>query len=538
VALLVGNVLLPDEGEAEAAPHIAGLLKVPVRAIVAWKLVRRSLDARKHPPIRKAVFRVEVKDEAAVLRKGIPSVRPWTDKDDARYGVTDAAAPTRIAAPSDARVIVVGAGPAGLFAALYLAEAGVPVTLLDRGQPVEGRVAAVNGHWRRKLPLDPENNVLFGEGGAGTFSDGKIYTRRRDGEIGYVLRRFVDFGARTEVLEEGWAHLGTDKVREILPVFRARLAELGVDVRYGARVEGWRVAGGQIEGVILGDGSEVRGSHVVVAPGHSARDTVTALVEAGAAAVARPVAIGARVEHPQTVIDAARYGGAARGDLPAASYRLAHHPPAGQPGAFKARTFCMCPGGMVVPASNEPGRVVVNGMSFAAQRGFFANSAVIVELDVAAYGGGGPLAGYQWQDEIERRAFDLAGGDDSAPAQRVEDFLAGVVGQTVPKVSYPLGVRPVDLRGVLPGPVLAGMADALRAFGRQLRGFDGSDAVLIAPETRTTSPVGFVRDEHGQSTTVRGLYPCGEGAGFGGGIVSCAIDGIRVAKGVLASLGA
>jgi uncharacterized FAD-dependent dehydrogenase len=430
--------------------------------------------------------------------------------------------------------VVVGAGPAGLFAALLLAEAGAPVLLLERGAPVRERVESTNRFWRRLAPLDPDDNVVFGEGGAGTFSDGKIYTRRRDGDVGYVLRRFVDFGARADVLEEGWAHLGTDKVRAILPVFRERLAELGVEVRFHARVDDLLVADGRVVGVRLADGAEERASHVIVAPGHSARDTVRMLVRRGAAAVPRPIAVGARVEHPQALIDRARYGADERGELPAASYRLAWNPPRGA----KARTFCMCPGGMVVPAMSDPGRVVVNGMSFAAQRSYWANSAVIVEVEPEAYvpfgvGEGDPLAGYAWQDAIEARAFELGGGDYTAPAQRVVDLLARQPSTTLPRASYPLGVRPVDLSGVLPGEILQGMAGALRAFDGKLHGFVSDDALLVAPETRTTSPVRLLRRDDGESTTVRGLFPVGEGAGYGGGIVSCALDGLRVARAIL-----
>ncbi|MFM2160980.1 MAG: hypothetical protein RLZZ383_492 [Pseudomonadota bacterium] len=532
MALLVGNVNLPDDVEAYAGA-VAGMLKLPVGHVTAVHLIRRSLDARKHPPLRKGVFKVEVRDEAGVLRRAIPSVRAWTDRDDARYGLGDAGAPQPMSVPTGARAIVVGAGPAGLFAALWLAEAGLSVLLLDRGGPTEDRVPAVNDFWRRRVEVDPENNLLFGEGGAGTFSDGKIYTRRRDGEIGYVLRRFVDFGADPSILEEGWAHLGTDRVRAILPVFRARLAALGAEVRYHARVDDLIVTSGRCRGVVLADGTRETASAVVMAPGHSARDTVRMLVSRGARVERRAVAIGARIEHPQAVIDDARYGHGARGDLPAASYRLAWHPPEGP----KARTFCMCPGGMVVPAMNAPGRVVVNGMSFAAQRAYWANAAVIVELGPEVYGGGeDPLAGYAWQDAIERAAFEAGGGDHSAPAQRVIDLQRGQVSASLPRSSYPLGLRAADLRTVLPAAVVGGMLAAIDDFARQVRGFAGEDALLIAPETRTTSPVGFLRTEHGESLGLPGLFPSGEGAGWGGGIVSCAIDGVKTARGVVATL--
>lgn len=530
--LLVPNVPLPDEG-GDLAGAVARWLGVGRGRVVEVKLVRRSLDARHRRQRWLGVCRV-VLTEGAPPRGARPGVRPWTEKDDQRYGVIEAAVPALGRVPEGTRVIVVGAGPAGLFAALWLAEAGVPVLLLERGEEVGARVATVNAQWRRSRPIDPESNVVFGEGGAGTFSDGKIYTRRRDHEIGYVLRRFVDFGARADILEEGWAHLGTDKVRGVLPVFRARLAELGCEVRFGARVDDLVVEDGRCVGVRLADGRDERGTAVIVAPGHSARDTVTMLVGHGAEAEARPIAVGVRIEHPQTVIDAARYGREDRGDLPAASYRLAWNPRQGR----KARTFCMCPGGMVVPASNDPARVVVNGMSFAAQRAYWANAAVIVEIEPADYGASDVLAGYRWQDVIEARAFEAGGGDGSAPTQRALDLLEARVSGDLPRTSYPLGARSADLRQVLPDLVLRGLADALRGFDRKLPGYLHEDALLLAPETRTTSPVRLLRDDGYEAVGLPGLVPSGEGAGYGGGIVSCALDGVRVAQALALRLGA
>jgi uncharacterized FAD-dependent dehydrogenase len=411
---------------------------------------------------------------------------------------------------------------------LFLAESGAKVLLLDRGGPVEDRVPAVNRFWQRKEALNPENNLIFGEGGAGTFSDGKIYTRRRDGDLGYIFRRLVDFGADTSILQESYAHLGTDVVRAILPVFRRRLAELGVEVRYHTRVSDVLVDGGRAVGVRLSDGRVEEGGPVLIAAGHSARDTAEMLVNVGAAAESRPIAIGARIEHPQVLIDQALYG-RERAELPAASYRLAYNPRQGR----HAHTFCMCPGGMVVPAANQADRVVVNGMSFAARRAFWANSAVIVEVHPSDYGGEGPLAGYNWQDAIEKRAFALGGSDYRAPAQRVVDLAAGKASQDLPRTSFPMGITGVDLRELLPAYVLDGMLSAIRHFNKKLPGFYGEEALLIAPETRTTSPIRFLRDDNRQSISIQGLYPIGEGAGYGGGIVSCALDGYRAARAIV-----
>ena len=428
---------------------------------------------------------------------------------------------------------MIGAGPAGLFAALRLGEAGAPAILLERGGPVEERHHAVRRFWRHG-ELDPETNVVFGEGGAGAFSDGKIYTRRRDGELGWVFRRLVDMGADPEILEEGWAHLGTDRIRELLPRLRARLVELGVEVRFHAAVSGLLteelLTGGEGQnrrcvGVSLAGGEQIRGGPVIVAAGHSARDVWSWMLDAGATAELRPIHIGARIEHPQRLIDEGLYGGP-RGDLPPASYRFTSRPQ----GARAAHTFCMCPGGTVVSATNHPGRVVVNGMSYSGRRAFFANSAVIVEVLPEDYPGTDALAGTRFQDAIEAAAFQLGGGGFKAPAQRVEDLLARRGSKEIGRTTYTLGVTPSDLREVLPGPIIDGMVAAIRHFDERIRGFSGGDAVLIAPETRTTAPLRFLRGPDLASPTLADLMPVGEGAGYAGGIASAALDGFRAAN--------
>lgn len=530
MALLVSNVLW-SEADGDPVPFIAERLGIDLAAVVAHRLIKKSLDARHGRQSWRAVFRVEVTDEAAVLAVCDSTVRRWTARDAGRYGL-DAQGPERRAWPPSVRPIVVGAGPAGLFAALYLAEAGADVLLLERGEPTAPRVRAVNAHWRRRAALDPENNIVFGEGGAGTFSDGKIYTRRRDGELGFIFRRLIDFGAESSVMQEAWAHLGTDKVRQILPVFRERLAELGVEVRFGARVEELRVAAGRCVGVRLADGEEILRGPVLVATGHSARDSAAMMVAAGADAEARAIAVGVRIEHPQSLIDQAQYKRARPDDLPAASYRLTYDPDDGR----KVHSFCMCPGGVVVPASNHPGRLVVNGMSFAARRAFWANSAVIVQVTPQDFGASDALAGFRWQDAIERRAFEITDGTERAPAQRFVDLVAGRLTE-LPASSYAHGVQPTDLRRVLPAPVIRGMVRAIHDWDRRLEGFAGPEAVLIAPETRTTSPVRFARTDEGESTTLPGLFPIGEGAGYAGGIVSSALDGLRAARALSGRVG-
>lgn len=523
MALMVANIVIDPERDATSA--VARRLSLPPSEITSLELVKRSLDARRGKQRWSGVFRVEVRDEARVLER-VQGIRRWTERDDGRYG-REAFAPPRRTWPEDLRPIVVGAGPAGLFAALWLSESGVPVRLFERGGPIEDRVPAVNDHWRGKRPLDPENNVIFGEGGSGTFSDGKIYTRRRDGELGFIFRRLVDFGADPEVLTDAYAHLGTDRIRALLPPFRARLAELGSTIRFHTAVTELIVEDGTCVGVVAG-GEEVRGGPVLIGAGHSARDTVQMMLDAGAQAAPREIAIGVRIEHPQTLIDEGRYH-KPRGDLPPASYRLAHQPDVGR----RAHTFCMCPGGMVVPASNHLGRAVVNGMSFAARRARFANSAIIVEVRPEDYGATDPMAGFRWQDAIEQACFEAA-GDERAPAQRFVDLLAGRASTEVPASSYPMGLVPVDLRKLLPPFVIDGMIEAILDFDKQIPGFAGEDAVLIAPETRTTSPVRFERDER-QCSTVPGLFPIGEGAGYAGGIVSSALDGLRAARAITAT---
>lgn len=536
MALLVANILwLPDVDPTAA---LCERLGVNAADVGAFTLIKRSVDGRRRPPRWQANYQVRLSDvlEAEVLARKPHGVRAWTDRDDARFSDATGAPPPPVARqpwPSAVRPIVIGAGPAGLFAALRLGEAGAPALLLERGGPVEERHFAVRRFWRHG-ELDPETNVVFGEGGAGAFSDGKIYTRRRDGELGYIFRSLVDFGADPEILEEGWAHLGTDRIRALLPVFRSRLQELGVTVRFHASVSGFLVEKGRCIGVRLSNGEEIRGGPVLVATGHSARDVWEAMLDAGAEADLRPIHVGARVEHPQRLIDTARYG-EDHADLPPASYRLTSRPPArkGRPPLRPAHTFCMCPGGTVVAASNHAGRVVVNGMSYSKRRAFWANSAVIVQVRPEDFDGTDPLAGVRYQDAIERAAWEAAGGGYQAPAQRVQDLLAGRPTEALGRTSYTNGVVPGDLRAVLPPPLIDGLKAALRHFDQRIPGFAGPQGVLIAPETRTTAPLRFRRDAAGQSTSVADLLPVGEGFGYAGGIVSAALDGYRAATAVL-----
>jgi uncharacterized protein len=525
MALLVTNIIW-SEGRSPLI-DLAKRLQVEPQTIVEFELLKKSVDGRRRPPVWLANFRVVVStSEADVIAKGFHGVRLFTDRDSKRYQQQDFSFTKKPKWPNHYRPIIVGAGPAGLFAALRFAEIGVPGIIVERGGNVEERHYSVRDFWRHRK-LDTESNVVFGEGGAGAFSDGKIYTRRRDGELGWVFQHLVDCGADPEILQEGWAHLGTDKIRQILPKIRKRIIDLGGEFRFNTKVNRLIVSDNRCIGVQIGS-EQLMGSPVVMATGHSARDSWEMMLDAGATAELRPIRIGARIEHPQKVIDMGRYG-KERGKLPPASYRLVSKPPKNKK-TRGAHTFCMCPGGTVVGASNEFQRVVVNGMSYSGRKAWWANSAIIVEVLPEDFPGKDPLAGVRFQDSIEQKAFVMGGGDFSAPAQNVVDFLAKKTSTELPRTSYPQGVKPGDLWQLFPVEIAEGLAEAILFFERKIPGFAGPGGVLIAPETRTTSPIRFVRDSSMQSSSLPGLMPIGEGAGYAGGIASAALEGFRAAQ--------
>ena len=529
MALLVSNVLW-KKGMNERK-NLARHLQVTEEQILDFLLLKRSVDARRRPPVWQANYRIEVDNEEQIISKKLHGVRRFTERDKKRYQKPDFSV-SGLDWGEDYRAIVVGAGPAGLFAALRFAEAGAKVLLIERGGPVEERHYAVRDFWRHNK-LNDESNVVYGEGGAGAFSDGKIYTRKRDGDLGWVFQRWVDFGADPEILEEGWAHLGTDKIRKILPNIRNRIFELGGEVRFNSRVEELLVEDGRCTGVVLGDGTQEKGSIVVMATGHSARDSWKIMLRAGAQAEARPIRIGARIEHPQKLIDAGQYG-SNRDDLPAASYRFVSRPPK-KLGVRSAHTFCMCPGGTVVGASNHAERVVVNGMSYSKRQAWFANSAIIVEVKLEDFPNqdhefGGILNGMYFQDQIEKKAFALGGGEFTAPAQRVSDFLEKKPSVDVPRSSFTNKIAPANLWELFPEAISEGMAEAIRFFNSKIPGFSGADGLLIAPETRTTAPIRFLRDKEMHAIGLPRMMPIGEGAGYAGGIASAALEGFRAAQ--------
>ena len=491
--------------------------------IQALELVKRSLDARKKNDIHYVcAVAVAVPDEGRYLR------RPR--KDIAAYQPPVYEIPQ---VRSHERPVVVGFGPAGMFAALVLARAGARPIVLERGQAVEQRTVAVES-FRQGGPLDPESNVQFGEGGAGTFSDGKLNTGTHDKRMGWVLQEFHKHGAPESVTYDAKPHVGTDILVDVVRSIRQELIALGGEVRFGARFERLVIENGAVAAVEYTKAGEKRLQscrHVILALGHSARDTFEQLLEQGVNMERKPFSMGVRIEHLQKDIDRAQYG-RERGALPPADYSLNVHLPDGS----SAYTFCMCPGGQVFAAASEEGGVVTNGMSYSRRDGDNANAALLVTLHTEDFPGEGVLAGMYWQRAIERRAYAVT-GSYRAPAQLVGDFLAGrpSLGPDRVQPSYTPGVCWGDLRQVLPEKISTVLAAALPELGKKLRGFDDAEAVLTGPETRSSSPVRILRGSDLQGSC-RGLYPCGEGAGYAGGITSAAVDGLRCAEAVLRAL--
>ena len=546
--LRLSEVRLPlDHGPEELEQAILRRLRIPRERLLNHRLIKRSIDARRRDRIQLIYsLDVEVRGQSAVLRKHRADKRLRLAPD-TRYRLV-AKAPNGYGLEGTPRPVVVGAGPCGYFAALLLAQMGFRPLLLERGQPVKQRTADTFGFWRGNGPLKAESNAQFGEGGAGTFSDGKLYSQVSDPEHygRKVLEELVASGANQEILTVHRPHIGTFKLATVVRGLRSRIEALGGEVRFGARVEelilepvsGSGAAEGfqQLVGLKLEDGSTIPCRQAVLAPGHSARDTFAMLERKGVAMVAKPFAVGFRIEHPQRLIDQARWGqSAGHPQLGAAEYKLVHHASNGR----SVYSFCMCPGGLVVGATSEPGRVVTNGMSQHSRNERNANSGLVVPVqpeDLAPYERfpGDPLAGVAFQRALEEQAFALGGRDYSAPAQRLEDFLAdrpsAALGAVAP--SYQPGVQPADLRQALPAPMIAALQEALPVFAKRLEGYDHPDALLTGVETRTSSPVRLPRTEAYESTNVAGLTPAGEGAGYAGGILSAAIDGIRAAEAV------
>lgn len=530
----LSGLKLPLDHPAEAMPAaICARLGLAPHQLRGHSLVRRGNDARRKSAIQLVyTLDLDVADEAAVLARFAADhdVRPTPDT---RYRFV-AHVPESW---QGKRPVVIGAGPCGLFAGLILAQMGFRPIILDRGKVVRERTKDTWGLWRRGV-LDPDSNVQFGEGGAGTFSDGKLYCRVKDPRFlgRKVLEEFVAAGAPDDILWEAHPHIGTFRLVTMVESMRRQIESLGGEYRWQHRVDDLvlesRGAGAQqLRGVVLQDGSVIDTDHVVLAVGHSARPTFAMLHARGVHMEAKPFSIGVRIEHPQSWVDRARYGKCAgHPDLGAAAYSLAHHCANGR----TVYSFCMCPGGRVVAATSEEGRVVTNGMSQYSRAEFNANSGLVVGIDPERDYPGGPLAGIDFQRHWEERAYVAGGASYWAPGQTVGDFLAGrpstALGSVTP--SYQPGVTPTDLTQCLPGFVIEAFREALPIFGRQLAQYDHPDAVMTGVETRTSSPLRITRGTDFQSLTVAGLYPAGEGAGYAGGILSAAIDGIKVAEAV------
>ncbi len=536
--LRLSEVKLPvGHAEGEITTAILERLDLPAGDLLSYVIFKRSIDARKPSAILFTyILDVSVSDEAATLRRlkanSHVSIAPDTSY---RFVAT---APQK---PSS-RPVIIGMGPAGLFAGLILAQTGFRPLILERGKVVRERTKDTFGFWRGGQ-FNPESNVQFGEGGAGTFSDGKLYSQIKDPKHygRKVLTEFVKAGAPEEILHASRPHIGTFRLVSMVEKMRATIQSLGGEIRFESRVDDIEIVDGRVRGVILADGERISTDHLVLAVGHSARDTFQMIAERGVYVEAKPFSIGLRIEHPQSLIDQSRYGSNAGNPLlGAADYRLAHHASNGR----SVYSFCMCPGGTVVAAASEPGGVVTNGMSQYSHDERNANSGIVVGItpeDYRDYSSdpGNPLAGIELQRYWESHAYALGGGTYEAPGQLVGDFLAGKASVSFGNIypSYTPGVHLCDLSTSLPDYAIEAIREALPAFARQIEGFDLPDAVLTGVETRTSSPIRIRRnDDDLQSIGTRGLYPAGEGAGYAGGILSAAVDGIKVAEAVALSI--
>lgn len=535
----ITELQLPLDHPAEALrAAIVKRLKIKDADLLDFTVFKRSYDARKKNSEITFVYIIDLsaRNEAQILKRFADdkNIRPAPDTN--YYPV--AQAPENLAE----RPLIIGFGPCGLFAALTLAQMGFKPIVLERGKDVRKRTKDTWALWRNKV-LTPESNVQFGEGGAGLFSDGKLYSQIKDPKFygRKVMHEFVRAGAPEEILYVSKPHIGTFRLTGVVSTMREEIKALGGEVRFENKVVDFIIEDNRIQGVILSDGSELRSRYIVLALGHSSRDTFRTLHERGVYIEAKPFAIGFRIEHPQSLIDEARLGKyAGHPELGAADYKLVYHAQNGR----AVYSFCMCPGGTVVAATSEPERVVTNGMSQYSRNERNANAGIVVGINPDEDFPGGPLAGVELQERLESRAYELGGKDYCAPGQLVGDFIRGKASSEFGEVepSYKPGVKLGDLAPSLPEYAIEAIREALPEFGKQIRGFDRHDAVLTGIETRTSSPVRIKRDDANfQSINTRGLFPAGEGAGYAGGILSAGVDGIKVAeavaKAMLADLG-
>lgn len=530
--LRLTEIRLPlDHTENALRTAITERLGIPDKALKAYTIFRRSHDARKkHAVVFIYTIDVEAENETAILARlgNHKHIQPTPDM---RYRFV-----ARRSAPPASRPVIIGCGPCGLFAALILAQSGFAPLILERGKPIRERTRDTFRFWRTRQ-LDPESNVQFGEGGAGTFSDGKLHTQIRDPKHygRKVLTELVTAGAPEEILYAAKPHVGTFRLVKIIENIHRTIEELGGEFRFGCRVDDLLIENGRIRGVIASDKTLIESRHIILAIGHSARDTFRMLHDRGIGISPKPFSIGFRIEHPQSLIDQCRLGASAGHPLlGAADYKLVHHCKNGR----TVYSFCMCPGGTVVAAASEPGRLVTNGMSQYSRNERNANAAIVVGISPDDFPEH-PLAGIDLQRRLEEKAFELGGGNYNAPCQLVGDFLAGKPSSQLGGVtpSYQPGVQPCDLSHLLPNYATNALCEALPAFERKIPGFAMHDAVLTGVETRTSSPVRILRHPDSlESINLKGLYPAGEGAGYAGGILSSAVDGILAAEAVALSI--
>ena len=532
--LRLTEIKLPLDHAAEAIPAaICARLGLKPDELIHWVIFRRGVDARKKSAIHLTyTLDIETTRDAELLAAFSADPHVVVTPDTSyQFVVRDGSLPSGTPRP-----VVIGTGPCGILAALILAQMGMRPLILERGKAVRERTKDTWGFWRKSV-LDPESNVQFGEGGAGTFSDGKLYSQIKDPRHygRKVLAEFVKAGAPEEILYVSKPHIGTFRLVKMVEHMRASIEALGGEFRFSSKVEDVLIEDGHVRGLTLACGEQIHADHVILAIGHSARDTFEMLHARGVYIEAKPFSIGCRIEHPQSLIDRARYGASAGHPmLGAADYKLVHHASNGR----SVYSFCMCPGGTVVAAASEPGRLVTNGMSQYSRDERNANSAIVVGITPEDYPGD-PLAGIAFQRHWEEQAFALGGSNYNAPGQLVGDFIKGrastAFGSVLP--SYTPGMHLCDLAPALPVFALAAMREAIPAFEKQIRGFNQHDAVLTAIETRTSSPIRIKRnDDNLQSLNTRGLFPAGEGAGYAGGILSAAVDGIKVAEAVAQSI--
>jgi uncharacterized protein len=529
VLRISGIKLTLDEREELLTERVASILAIPRTDIINLKVIKKAIDARRNKPPH-FVYAVQVciandPDLPCGLEEGIQlqereddSPRPYL---------------SRISAPK-LPVVVAGSGPAGLFAAYVLTARGLPVLLLERGTPIEKRKKDVQAFWEKGI-LNPSSNVLFGEGGAGTFSDGKLTSRSKNPYSSWVKKILVGMGAPDAILTDAKPHIGTDLLGRVVINLRNKLAAMGCTIRFEAQLTGLVTGQGSLAAIVVNEKEEIRTDHLVLAIGQSADDTYKELLASGVRMESKPFAMGLRVEHPQELINFLQYGKWSKNPhLPPAEYFITAAIPDLNRSVY---TFCMCPGGAVIGCSAFPGYVLTNGMSNSLRNGKFASSAVVVNVRVDDFSGwGDPLAGLAFRGQWEKKAFEACGSNYHAPAQKLIDFLQKKPADDVGPTSFLPGVRPFLLENVLPVFVTNALRAGIHEFNRKMPGFITAEAHLIGVETRTSSPVRICRKSDGQSETVNGLYPCGEGSGYAGGIISSALDGIKAAENLIANI--